>query len=47
MIENMDAGDYIIRVVNFNGTDMGHDKIWNMKSYASSSRVALTERSTY
>jgi len=48
MLTNLAAGDYNIRVVNFNGSDTGHTQIWNMRSFASSTGVHLIqEKSPY
>ena len=40
-MDNLAPGKYIVRVVSFSGSDIGHDKIWKMNSYASNSKITF------
>jgi hypothetical protein len=35
------AGDYIIRVVNFGGSDQGHEQVWKLNSYGTDTHLGL------
>jgi len=42
-MHNHPAGDYIIRVVNFGGSDQGHEQVWKLNSYGTDSHLGLRQ----
>lgn len=39
VIKGMKKGKYQVRVVNFEGSDQGHKKVWKMRAFSESSPV--------
>lgn len=42
---SLKAGSYIVRVVNFNGSDGGRDQIWKLRTFGDKEQVALSNTS--
>jgi hypothetical protein len=44
-IKGLKAGKYQVRVVNFEGSAEGHEKVWKLRSFAEKSGVTFTKQS--